>query len=134
MFVDQRRALSEMRRVLRRGGGFSGLEFCWKKAPSPLVQEKTYAVCGCTTLDFHHVDGWRKRLHEAGFSAVKAAEHPFGLLSPRGFLRDEGLVNSMRIAGKVLRRRATMLRMSEIWSHFSRNREYFSYVVFAGNK
>jgi len=134
MFVDQRRALSEVYRVLKYGGVFAGLEFSWKKPPPPAVREKTYAICGCKTLDFHSRDGWLEKLHETSFDRVKGAEHPFGLLSLRGFLRDEGLANSFRIAGKVLSRRATIIRMSEIWSHFSSNSEYFSYTVFAGEK
>ncbi len=134
MFVDQRRALSEVRRVLKNGGVFVGLEFSWKKSPPSDVRERTYHVCGCKTLDFHSLDGWMEKLHEASLARVKGAEHPFSLLSPRGFLRDEGWVNSLQIAGKVLRRKANMVRMSEIWSHFSRNIEYFSYVVFSGEK
>lgn len=134
MFVDQRRALSEVRRVLKHGGVFAGLEFCWKKDPPPVVREKTYSICGCKTLEFHSLDTWLEKLRDAGFVRVKGAEHPFSLLSPRGFLRDEGWVNSLQIAGKVLLRRANIARMSEIWSHFSRNIEYFSYAVISGEK
>ena len=134
MFVDQFRALCEVHRVLKQGGTFAGLEFCWKKSPSVDVREKTLGVCGCTTLDFHSLDGWLDKLNAAGFARVKGAEHPFGLLSLRGFLRDEGPANSFQIAMKVMGRRATMIRMSEIWGHFSRHSEYFSYAVFAGEK
>jgi SAM-dependent methyltransferase len=134
MFVDQFRALSEVHRVLKQGGMFAGLEFSWKKSPPADVREKTHRVCGCTTLDFHSLDGWLDKLHAASFARVKGAEHPFGLLSLRGFLRDEGLANSFQIAMKVLGRRAIMIRMSEIWGHFSRHSEYFSYAVFAGEK
>ncbi len=134
MFVDQFRALSEVHRVLKQGGMFAGLEFSWKKSPPADVREKTHRVCGCTTLNFHSLDGWLDKLHAAGFARVKGAEHPFGLLSLRGFLRDEGPANSVQIAMKVMGRRATMMRMSEIWGHFSRHSEYFSYAVFAGEK
>lgn len=134
MFVNQSRALTEIRRVLKKHGRFAGLEFCWKKAPPADVRERTYVVCGCTTLDFHPLAGWIERLRQARFTAVRGAEHPFGLLSMRGFLRDEGLLNSVKIAGRVLRRRAAIARMSEIWSHFSRHADYFSYAVFSGEK
>jgi hypothetical protein len=43
-------------------------------------------------------------------------------------------MNSLQIAGKVLSCRASIRRMSEIWSHFSRNIDYFSYIVFSGEK
>jgi hypothetical protein len=134
MFVDQRTALSEVHRVLRRGGTFAGLEFSWKKAPPIDVRENTYRICGCKKLEFHSPSRWKENLLEAGFSRVTCDEHPFSLLSLRGFLRDEGLANCLHIAGKVLRRKANIVRMSEIWSHFSRNIEYFSYTVFSGRK
>jgi hypothetical protein len=126
--------LSEVYRVLKAGGMFAGLEFSWKKSPPADVREKTYRVCGCTTLNFHPLGGWLDMLQEANFVRVMGAEHPFGLLSVKGFLRDEGLANSFRIATRVVRRRACMQRMSEIWGHFSRHSEYFSYTVFAGEK
>ncbi len=134
MFVDQSKALAEVRRTMRRGGTFAGLEFSWKKNPPRHVREDTYRVCGCKKLEFHSSALWKEKLLEAGFDRVTCDEHPFSLLSLRGFLRDEGLGNCLQIAGKVLRRRANIVRMSEIWSHFSRNIEYFSYTVFSGTK
>jgi hypothetical protein len=73
-------------------------------------------------------------MRQAGFIRVKGEEHPFGLLSLRGFLRDEGLANSLQMAAKMVSCKASMIRMSEIWSHFSRNADYFSYAVFSGEK
>jgi ubiquinone/menaquinone biosynthesis C-methylase UbiE len=134
MFVDQQQALSEIRRVLKPGGVFAGLEFSWRQDPSAHVREKTYAICGCQTLHFHPREGWCQQLRHAGFIRVKGDEHPFGLLSITGFLRDEGLMNSLYIAGKVLSCRASLARMSGIWSHFSRHSDYFSYAVFSGEK
>jgi ubiquinone/menaquinone biosynthesis C-methylase UbiE len=134
MFVEQRRALAEVYRVLKRDGVFAGLEFCWKRSPPDHVRDSTYRICGCKTLDFHSLDGWVRRLHQASFARVQGVEHPFGLLSVSGFVRDEGVRNSLRIAGKVIRRRAALIRMSQIWRHFSRHKDYFSYVVFSGGK
>lgn len=134
MRANQERALAEVRRVLKKGGVFSGLEFSWKKDPPQGVREKTHDIYGCKTLNFHSRAGWLEKMRHAGFIRVKSEEHPFGLLSVRGFLRDEGLANSMQIAGRMLSCKASMIRMSEIWSHFSRNIDYFGYVVFSGEK
>lgn len=134
MFVPQKRALGEIHRVLRRGGRLGGLEFCWRRPPSAEVRQATYAICGCQTLEFHSLAGWQQCLQATGFALTHSSEHPFRLLSLRGFVRDEGLANSLRIAAKVLRRRANRLRMGEIWTHFSRNIECFSYSVFTGEK
>lgn len=134
MFIDQAQALAEIKRVLKPGGRFAGLEFSWRRTPPEDVRDQTYHICGCRTLKFYSAAHWAHCLEEHGMARVQAAEHPFGLLSIRGFLRDEGMLNSFRIAGKVLGRKANRVRMTQIWNHFARNLDYFSYVVLAGER
>ena len=134
MFVPHQPALSEVRRVLKEEGTFAGLEYCWKKLPPEAVRHATNRIFGAETVDFHSLYGWLGTLHEAGFEAVQATEHPFRLLGLTGFLKDEGWANSLRIAGKVMRRRANRLRMAELREHVSTHIDYFSYVVLSGSK
>jgi SAM-dependent methyltransferase len=134
MFVNQPRALAEVRRVLKKGGTFAGLEVSWKKDPPDDLREKTHRVCRCSKLDFHLTEGWIAALKQADFTHVRGSENPFGLPGIAGYLCDEGVINSLRIAAKVLSRHASMIRMAEIGGHFSRHAEYFSYTVFAGEK
>jgi SAM-dependent methyltransferase len=134
MFVPHQPALSEVRRVMKEEGMFAGLEYCWKKLPPDAVRDATNRVFGAETVDFHSLYGWLGTLREARFEAVQATEHPFRLLGLNGFLEDEGWANSLRIAGKVMRRRANRLRMAEIREHVSTHTDYFSYVVLSGSK
>ena len=134
MFVDQQQALSEVKRVLKSSGTFAGLEFCWKQQPPNDIRSATYQICGCTTLEFHSRDQWVAQLRGADLDDIRSSEHPFLLLSIPGFLKDEGLVNSIRISNKIMRRRANILRMRDIWSHFSTNINYFSYTVLSSRK
>ena len=134
MFVDKRQALAEIQRVLQPGGRFAGLEFSWKCEPSEVVRQATYAICGCRTLEFHSWRGWASHFDQAGFDRIESREQPFTMLSLPGFVRDEGLANSLRIFGKLVRRRANIQRMSEIWRHFSRHADYFSYTVLSAHR
>jgi ubiquinone/menaquinone biosynthesis C-methylase UbiE len=134
MFVDKPRALAEIRRVLRRGGGFAGLEFSWKSPPPEEVRRATYQICGCHTLEFHSARDWGQKLRHAGFDRVKSRERPFTMLSVPGFMHDEGVLNSLRIMRRLLARRASLRRMHEIWAHFAHHSEYFSYCVLSANK
>ncbi len=133
MFVDQARALQQMRRVLRPSGVFAGVEFSWKGAPPPEVRQQTYDICGCRTLEFHHRGEWAQRLKQAGFDRVESKEQRFTMLSMAGFVRDEKL-NSFKVLSRLLRRRANLKRAAGIWNHFSRYNHYFSYVVLLGQK
>jgi ubiquinone/menaquinone biosynthesis C-methylase UbiE len=134
MFVDKPRAIAEIGRVLRPGGRCAGLEFSWKRPPPPPVRDHTYRICGCRTLEFHDAPEWSRTLSRAGLASVTASEQPFTMLSIPGFVRDEGVANSLRIFGRVARRWANVQRMSEIWRHFARHRDYFSYVVLSAGK
>jgi hypothetical protein len=113
---------------------FAGLECCWRKLPPDAVRDATHRIFGAKAVDFHTLYGWIGTLREASFEVMQATEHPFRPLGLNGFLQDEGWANSLRIAGKVVRRRANRLRMSEIGSHFSTHTDYFSYVVLSGSK
>ncbi len=134
MFVDKRQALEEIHRVLRPGGRFAGLEFSWKHEPSETVRQQTYAICGCRTLEFHSRHGWVSHFDHAGFDRIESWEQPFTMLSLPGFVRDEGLANTLRILGKLLRRRANIQRMSEIWGHFAQHTKVFSYTVLSARR
>lgn len=132
MFVNKQEALREIKRVLRPGGRFAGLEFAWRREPSETIRSTTYRICGCRTLEFYPSRHWGQLLQGIGLVHARSEEQRFAMLSIPGFLRDEGLANSLRIFGKVIRRRASLRRMAEIWGHFSRHRDYFSYAVLSG--
>ena len=133
MFVDKAQALAEIRRVLRRGGAFAGLEFSWQSPPPEDVRQTTYQICGCRTLEFHSAREWGQKLRHAGFDRVKSREQPFTMLSVPGFVRDEGALNTLRIMRRLLARRANLRRMREIWMHFARHSDYFSYTVLSAH-
>jgi arsenite methyltransferase len=132
MFVNKHEALQEIRRVLRAHSSFAGLEFSWRCDPTPLVRDITHRICGCRILEFYSAAEWGQQLKQAGFDKVEANEQPFTMLSLSGFLHDEGVANSLKIFGRIIRRKANIQRMGEIWQHFSRHIDYFSYTVFTG--
>jgi ubiquinone/menaquinone biosynthesis C-methylase UbiE len=134
MFVDADIAFSEIARVLKYGGTYGGLEFCWKAVPPSYVEISTYAICGCNSLHFFNDLEWGAKLRSALPVVTSGREHSFALLSIRGFLRDEGIINSIRILLKLLRHPSSIQRMASIWNHFAKNQDYLSYIVLAAKK
>jgi ubiquinone/menaquinone biosynthesis C-methylase UbiE len=134
MIVPQQLALLEIRRVLKEKGVVAGLEFCWRKMPQEAMREATRTVCGCNSLDFHTLFGWIGTLRDAQFEAIQAGEHPCRLLSSDKMIQDEGWVNFLKIAGRLLVRLEQRTRFREIKKHLSTHQKYLSYVAFAGKK
>ncbi|MFW2372741.1 MAG: class I SAM-dependent methyltransferase [Gammaproteobacteria bacterium] len=134
MLVDQEKAFREIIRVLKPGGYCSGLEFCWRKPPPQSVETATYNICGCQSLKFHSRQGWHDSLTESGFEQINIFQRRFNLFSVLGFIRDEGIINSLRIAYKVISKRSVKIRMKHIWDHFSQNIDYIDYVVYSCRK
>lgn len=129
MFVDKTRALSEIRRVLKPGGRLGAIEFAWHQPPPVAVRDDTQKICGCSVLEFHTRDEWAGWLQRLNYQHVHAEEHPFALLSILGFMRDEGIVNCLRILSRILFRRDNIRRLAQIWGHFARHRAYFRYAL-----
>lgn len=134
MFVDKTRALSEIRRVLKPGGRMGAIEFAWHQPPPTGVRDDTQKVCGCSVLEFHTRDEWAGWLQRLNYQQVQAQEHPFALLSILGFIRDEGMVNCLRIMSRILYRRANIRRLAQIWGHFARHRAHFRYALLTAHK
>lgn len=134
MFVDKARALTEIRRVLRPGGQLGAIEFAWHQPPPIEVRNDTQNICGCSVLDFHTRDEWAGWLQRLNYQHVKTEEHPFALLSILGFIRDEGIVNCLRILVRTLQRRDNIPRLTQIWRHFARHRAHFRYALLTAYK
>lgn len=134
MFVDKSKAMAEIGRVLRVGGRFAGLEFAWRRQPPVDIRLSTYQICGCKTLEFFQCDEWSRQFKGDAWHQVDTREYRFGMLSIPGFIRDEGLGNTVRIVGRLVNRKANLVRMKQIWDHFATHTDYFSYVVLSANK
>lgn len=134
MFVDKTRALSEIRRVLKPGGRLGAIEFAWHQPPPEEVRDNTQKICGCSVLEFHTRDEWSAWLQRLNYRHAQAEEHPFALLSIMGFVRDEGIVNCLRIVGRILYRRDHIRRLMQIWGHFARHRAHFRYALLTAYK
>lgn len=134
MFVDKPKAMAEIARVMRAGARFAGLEFAWRRQPPADIRLSTYQICGCKTLEFFASDEWGRQFSGNAWQQVDTREYRFGMLSIPGFIRDEGLSNTVRIVGRLVNRKANLVRMKQIWDHFATHADYFSYVVLSANK
>jgi ubiquinone/menaquinone biosynthesis C-methylase UbiE len=89
MFVDRARAARELLRVCRPGGRVLATEFMWRRPPSDEAREAFLGQV-CPGLEFDTVEDWKRIYGEAGLERLEVDEGPFEMMTPKGFVADEG--------------------------------------------
>jgi ubiquinone/menaquinone biosynthesis C-methylase UbiE len=133
MFVDRPRAVSEITRVCRRGGRIVDHEFIWRKAPSPAAREIfTEQVCPGISVD--SAEDWMRLYEQAGVGDLQSTTGPFAMMTPAGFLHDEGLLGTARIFATALSRLTYLRKMAWLMPRMIRSMPYLGYVVVGGTR
>jgi SAM-dependent methyltransferase len=133
MFVDRARAARELVRVCRPGGRVLATEFMWRRPPSADARE-IFLGQVCPGLRFDTVEDWKRIYRDAGLTDLHVDEGPFEMMTPKGFVSDEGLARTGAVMGRVLARPAYMRKMMWLMPRMRRAVPYLGYVVVAGTK
>ena len=133
MFVDRRRAATELARVTRPGGRVLATEFFWRQQPTA---EATEIFLGqvCPGLEFDTVEDWVDIYASAGLGELETETGPFEMMTAKGFLADEGLARCLAIMGTVARRPAHMRKMAWLMPRMARAVPYLGYIVMTGTE
>ena len=133
MFVERDRAIRELVRVCRPGGLVLATEFQWRRPPTP---EARHAFLGevCPGMLFDTVDDWIARYGGAGLSDLTVTTGPFEMMTPAGFLADEGLGNSIRVMARAVAHPVARRRMAWLMPRIARAVPYLGYVLIRGRK
>src|SRR5713226_1333470 len=131
MFVDRDRAISELVRVCRPGGLVLATEFQWRRPPTP---EARQAFLGevCPGMVCETVDDWLARYSSAGLIDLQIRTGPFEMMTARGFISDEGIVNSFRVMARVMTSGTALRRMTWLVPRISKAVPYLGYVLICG--
>jgi ubiquinone/menaquinone biosynthesis C-methylase UbiE len=133
MFVDRARAAAELIRVCRPGGRVLATEFMWRHPPSEQAREMFLGQV-CPGLRFDTADDWVQIYTQAGLSNVEIDEGPFEMMTPKGFVHDEGVVRSLSVMGQVMTRPAYIKKMTWLMPRMRRAVPYLGYIVVSGQK
>jgi SAM-dependent methyltransferase len=133
MFVDRSPAARELIRVCRPGGRVLATEFMWRRPPSEEAREAFLGQV-CPGLRFDTAEDWVRIYSDAGLSNVEIDEGPFEMMSPKGFVQDEGVGRSLSVLGRVMTRPAYMKKMAWLMPRMRRAVPYLGYIVVSGEK
>ena len=133
MFVDRSRATSELVRVCAPGGRVLATEFLWRQEPTDAARDVFLGEV-CPGMRFDTLDDWIATYASAGLREILTETGPFEMMTPRGFLADEGFARSMKIIGRVGTRPANIRKMAWLMPRMAKAVPYLGYIVIAGNK
>ena len=133
MFVNRDQAVSEIHRVCKSGGRVVEHEFVWRKKPTPEAR-KIFEGEVCPGIKFDTTDDWLKLYETHGFRNEKSATGPFVMMSPTGFVQDEGIGGTLAMMRKTFSRSAYLRKMMWLTPRILRVRSSLGYVVFSCTK
>jgi SAM-dependent methyltransferase len=133
MFVDRPRAVRELIRVCKHGGRVLATEFFWREPPTPEAREiflgQVYPGMQVDTLE-----EWVRLYEGAGLGNTQVVSGPFEMMTPAGFLSDEGVTNCLAIMGHALTRLSYLRKMTWLMPRLQRAVPYLSYLLVMGEK
>lgn len=133
MFVDRPVAARELVRVCRPGGRVLATEFFWRRPPTQEAREIFLGEV-CPGLRFDSVEDWVALYEGAGLTDVRTTVGPFEMLSPRGFLNDEGIRGMLIFAARSMSRLAYLRRLAWLMPRMARAVPYLGYIGVVGTR
>ena len=127
MFVDRQRAAKELARVCRPGGRVLATEFFWRQPPTEAARQIFLGEV-CPGLRFDSVEDWVSIYGSAGLGEIHTETGPFAMMTPRGFLTDEGW-HAPAVMLRGMTRLAYLRKMTWLLPRMSRAVPYLGYIV-----
>jgi SAM-dependent methyltransferase len=132
MFVDRDRAARECVRVCRPTGRVVDHEFIWRKPP-PAEARRVFVGEICPGIDFDSPTDWQELYERAGLRGVELVTGTFSMMTPTGFVRDEGL-NTVRVMATAVSRVAYVRKLAWLMRRMVRTMPFLGYVVVGGTR
>ena len=132
MFVNRPRAAAELQRVTRPGGRVLATEFYWRHPPTAEAKQLFLGEV-CPGLRFDSIQEWAGIYSDAGLVDIRTESGPFAMMTPRGFLADEG-AHAAAVIARGMSRFAYLRKMAWLWPRMSRAVPYLGYVLVMARK
>lgn len=133
MFVDRERAARELARVTKPGGRVLATEFCWRGPPTAEAREIFLGQL-CPGLQFDTEADWIRIYRDGGLTDLHTETGPFEMMTPRGFLDDEGLLRCFAIMSRVATRPANLSKMTWLMPRMAKAVPYLGYILISGTR
>ena len=108
-------------------------EFYWRTPPTPEARQ-VFLGQVCPGMHFDTIEDWTRIYSSAGLTELDTQTGPFEMMTPRGFLADEGLARCLAIMSTVAGRPAYTRKMAWLMPRMAKAVPYLGYIIIAGTK
>jgi SAM-dependent methyltransferase len=133
MFVDRPHAVRELIRVCKPGGRVLATEFFWRQPPTAEARE-VFLGQVCPGMQIDTLEEWVHLYEGAGLSNTQVVSGPFEMMTPAGFLSDEGVANCLAIMGHTMTRLSYLRKMAWLMPRLQLAVPYLGYILVVGEK
>src|SRR5258708_7092285 len=97
--------------------------------PAPRVLD-----VACPGMQFESVGDWVRRCSAEGIADIPVETGHFNMMTPAGFLHDEGLVNSAAVMGRAMSRLSYARKMAWLMPRVARAVPYLGFILASGTR
>ena len=108
-------------------------EFFWRQPPTPEARE-IFLGQVCPGMQVDTLEEWVRLYEGAGLSNTQVVSGPFEMMTPAGFLTDEGVANCLAIMGHAMTRLSYLRKMAWLMPRLQRAVPYLGYILVVGEK
>ena len=108
-------------------------EFFWRQPPTAEAREMFLGQV-CPGMQVDTLDDWVQLYEDAGLRGIQVVSGPFEMMTPTGFLNDEGLANSLAIMGRAMTRLCYLRKMAWLMPRLQQAVPYLGYLLMVGEK
>ena len=88
----------------------------------------------CPGMQFDNLEEWKEIYRSAGLTDLQVKTGPFEMMTARGFISDEGIVNSFRVMARAMTSGTALRRMTWLVPRISKAVPYLGYVLICGRR
>jgi SAM-dependent methyltransferase len=136
VLIDEKSSvIKEALRVLKPNGLAGWIELTWQKQPTEnFLHQVSDVICAFCMLNVRLSDDWNSLFIESGAMNLQTMIYPMKFNGFLGMIKNEGLMNSIRVITKYLTNEKVRTRMVMMNKFFKKHEDIFGYGIYTMTK
>jgi ubiquinone/menaquinone biosynthesis C-methylase UbiE len=136
VLIDEKSTvIKEALRVLKPTGLAGWIELTWQKQPTPsFLKQVSDVICAYCMLNVKLSDDWNSLFTQSGAKDLQTNIYPMKFNGFLGMIKDEGMMNSVRVIKKYLTNEKVRSRMLMMNKFFKKHEDIFGYGIYTMKK